>query len=114
MILFDKERLGIDSVRSVYRFSVGKAKNCVGMYNRTVVIHEGSDMGDGAWRCSKRDGENCVHIMAARRYMRKEQNVDSEDKGDEGNGHVNADGIDICKLCTAGHCSANKAEKYFL
>ncbi|KAF9061681.1 hypothetical protein BDP27DRAFT_1428661 [Rhodocollybia butyracea] len=68
------------------------------MSNRTVVIHEGSDMGDGTWRCSKREGENCVHILAARRYMRKEQNVDSDDEGElEGNEHVHngTNGIDI-------------------
>lgn len=63
-------------------------------------------MGDGAWRCSKREGENCVHILAARRYMRKEQNVDSDDEGElGGNEHVHngTNGIDICKSCTVEH-----------
>lgn len=62
----------MDTERNFYRFSVAKAQDSLGLYSRAVVTHEGSDKGDGTWQCSKREGNNCIHISAARKYMRGE------------------------------------------
>jgi hypothetical protein len=95
IILFDIEKLDINGDRAFYRFSVAKAQDSLGLYTRSVVTHEGSDRGDGIWKCSKRDGNDCIHVLAARKYMRRE---DADETGENTNEGAVADGgFNICE-----------------
>lgn len=94
-ILFDIEKLGVSGDRVFLRFSVAKARDSLGLYSRAVVTHEGSDRGDGVWQCSKREGNNCIHILAARKYLRSGDADESSEEADESSAPNG--GFDICE-----------------
>lgn len=95
-MLFSKERIGVEGAQAIHHLSVANSTDSVGVSNRVIVIHEGSDKGDGVWKCVKNCGQRCIHIAAAQRYLGQDHSEDAEEDGEESLVDE-IDGIDICK-----------------
>ncbi|KIK65168.1 hypothetical protein GYMLUDRAFT_240473 [Collybiopsis luxurians FD-317 M1] len=73
IILFLKESLGFEGNQAIHLFSVSKSgDSAIGISERAIVKHEGSDTGNGTWKCSSqnKDGQMCGHILTAQKFMK--------------------------------------------
>ncbi|KAH7867774.1 uncharacterized protein C8R40DRAFT_1063683 [Lentinula edodes] len=78
IVLFHRE--SVSSGQVIHRFSVSKNGGTTSLHGRAIVIHEGRDDGDGLWRCL-RDSTQCIHIAAARRYLKNGiQEIESDEE----------------------------------
>lgn len=66
VILFSQESYG--SGRYINRFSV-ESKGSTQVSTRAIVTHEGTDVGDGLWTCTKDGGGRCAHVSAASKHI---------------------------------------------
>ncbi|KAH7877328.1 uncharacterized protein C8R40DRAFT_1021702, partial [Lentinula edodes] len=80
-VLFHQEAGSSGQV--IHRFSVAKNGSGLSLHGQAIVVHEGRDEGDGLWRC-QRDGTQCIHIIAAKQFLKKGiQEIDSDDELEE-------------------------------
>lgn len=87
--------------RAIHRFSVGKGGDTSSLYGRVIVTHDGTDKGDGQWRCTKdmAHGPACIHIKAARRFLTQGQDEEAVEMDDMG--ETMGEGVDVCELLLA-------------
>ncbi|KIK69730.1 hypothetical protein GYMLUDRAFT_146748, partial [Collybiopsis luxurians FD-317 M1] len=83
VILFAKEIQSYDGEQAIHRFSVAKGRDTLALSNRIFVTHEGSDKGDGIWKCTRDGRWNCVHIKAAQKYMNRKDTEEGDDMEDK-------------------------------
>ncbi|KIK53467.1 hypothetical protein GYMLUDRAFT_178976, partial [Collybiopsis luxurians FD-317 M1] len=78
--------LGFEGDQAIHLFSVSKSNDAIGISQWVIVKHEGSDAGEGSWKCSSqnKEGPMCDHIVAAKKFMKGSSDAEGPRKETEG------------------------------